>query len=312
MPELDVPHQRRRQPLQRAARLLRALHRPAARSTSPSATSPRPTVASCSCSPGGRRSSTRPARSRSRPTSSTKMLGDTSHVGAAGTTGARRVDGELDVVPGMLLNRLNPLKGLSDDERQELIAEFREQGGGVRQPRPPPRADGRAGHRQGADVPGARARHRVRVRRRHRRALRQHPRVQPLDARGGRVRRPRTACSCRPTSRSPTPTSRCRSSRCCSTHGRADDPDQVGPRARRARQPVRRPLARRSRVRPRSGRICNEAGVRARRAPRRHRLPEVRRRLVARTPSVDLRRLRRVPVGHVLGRPPRDGAHRRR
>ena len=31
------------------------------------------------------------------------------------------------VMPGMLLNRLNPLKGLSEDERRELIAEFREQ-----------------------------------------------------------------------------------------------------------------------------------------------------------------------------------------
>ena len=30
-------------------------------------------------------------------------------------------------LPGMLLNRLNPLKGLSDDERQQLMAEFREQ-----------------------------------------------------------------------------------------------------------------------------------------------------------------------------------------
>ena len=31
------------------------------------------------------------------------------------------------VMPGMLLNRLNPLKGLSGDERRELIAQFREQ-----------------------------------------------------------------------------------------------------------------------------------------------------------------------------------------
>ena len=30
-------------------------------------------------------------------------------------------------IPGMLLNRLNPLKGLTDDEREELIAEFRNQ-----------------------------------------------------------------------------------------------------------------------------------------------------------------------------------------
>jgi len=31
------------------------------------------------------------------------------------------------VTPGMLLNRLNPLKGLTDDERRQLIAEFRDQ-----------------------------------------------------------------------------------------------------------------------------------------------------------------------------------------
>ena len=44
----------------------------------------------------------------------------------------------------------------------------------------------------------------------------------------------------------------------------------------------------------------NEAGPARRRAPRGHRLPEVRRRL-ERGPRGHLRRLRRVPVGHVLG-----------
>ena len=43
------------------------------------------------------------------------------------------------VVPGMLLNRLNPLKGLSDDERKEFVAEFRAQVRGVRQPGAAPR-----------------------------------------------------------------------------------------------------------------------------------------------------------------------------
>jgi predicted TIM-barrel fold metal-dependent hydrolase len=47
-----------------------------------------------------------------------KMLGE---VPARGTAE------EAGTVPGMLLNRLNPLKGLSDDERKELIAQFREQ-----------------------------------------------------------------------------------------------------------------------------------------------------------------------------------------
>ena len=46
--------------------------------------------------------------------------------------------------------------------------------------------------------------------------------------------------------------------------------------------------------------IVNEAGVAARRAPRRHRLPEVRRRLVG-GPRDRLRRLRRLPVDDVLG-----------
>ncbi len=50
-----------------------------------------------------------------------KMLGDVpsrsgDESGGSGST-----------VPGMLLNRLNPLKGLSDAERRELIAQFREQ-----------------------------------------------------------------------------------------------------------------------------------------------------------------------------------------
>jgi predicted TIM-barrel fold metal-dependent hydrolase len=46
-----------------------------------------------------------------------KMLG-----GAVGEGGGRA-----SVMPGALLNRLNPLKGLSEDERAALIAEFREQ-----------------------------------------------------------------------------------------------------------------------------------------------------------------------------------------
>ena len=49
-----------------------------------------------------------------------KMLGE--------VPGAATGDGDAAMtIPGMLLNRLNPLKGLSPDERAELIAEFREQ-----------------------------------------------------------------------------------------------------------------------------------------------------------------------------------------
>ena len=146
-----------------------------------SATSPTSTVASCSCSPGGPRSST-PARSRTRADELTKMLGDVP-IAAATSPTARG-----SPLPGMLLNRLNPLKGLSDEERTELISAVPRAARGLRQPRRAPRADGRPGHRQGADVPGERARHRVRVRRRPRGALREHARVQPLDPRGDRVR----------------------------------------------------------------------------------------------------------------------------
>jgi predicted TIM-barrel fold metal-dependent hydrolase len=42
--------------------------------------------------------------------------------------GAQGADsGEMSTLPGMLLNRLNPLKGLGDAEREALIAEFRDQ-----------------------------------------------------------------------------------------------------------------------------------------------------------------------------------------
>jgi predicted TIM-barrel fold metal-dependent hydrolase len=36
-------------------------------------------------------------------------------------------EGTPGVTPGMLLNRLNPLKGLTDEERKQLVAEFRDQ-----------------------------------------------------------------------------------------------------------------------------------------------------------------------------------------
>ena len=55
-----------------------------------------------------------------------KMLGDTSNIG----TGRGRVpqeegEPELSVMPGMLLNRLNPLKGLDDEQRKAFVADFR-------------------------------------------------------------------------------------------------------------------------------------------------------------------------------------------
>jgi len=57
-----------------------------------------------------------------------RMLGDTSNVGVArnGITVQDRGERELRVVPGMLLNRLNPLRDLSEEQRKALVAEFRE------------------------------------------------------------------------------------------------------------------------------------------------------------------------------------------
>jgi predicted TIM-barrel fold metal-dependent hydrolase len=55
-----------------------------------------------------------------------KMLGDTSSVGTGrGSVPQEEGEPELSVIPGMLLNRLNPLKGLSDEDRKAFVAEFR-------------------------------------------------------------------------------------------------------------------------------------------------------------------------------------------
>jgi predicted TIM-barrel fold metal-dependent hydrolase len=56
-----------------------------------------------------------------------KMLGDTSTVGTGrGTVPRKEGERDLGVVPGVLLNRLNPLKELSEEERKAFVAEFRE------------------------------------------------------------------------------------------------------------------------------------------------------------------------------------------
>jgi predicted TIM-barrel fold metal-dependent hydrolase len=55
-----------------------------------------------------------------------KMLGDSSSVGIGrGAAAAEDGERELGVVPGMLLNRLNPLKGMSEEERKVFVQEFR-------------------------------------------------------------------------------------------------------------------------------------------------------------------------------------------
>jgi predicted TIM-barrel fold metal-dependent hydrolase len=55
-----------------------------------------------------------------------KMLGDTSNIGT-GRGQVPTADGErqLGTIPGMLLNRLNPLKNLSEEDRKAFVAEFR-------------------------------------------------------------------------------------------------------------------------------------------------------------------------------------------
>ena len=56
-----------------------------------------------------------------------KILGDTSNVGTGrGTVPQEEGEPELAIIPGMLLNRLNPLKGLSDEERKAFVADFRQ------------------------------------------------------------------------------------------------------------------------------------------------------------------------------------------
>ena len=58
-----------------------------------------------------------------------KMLGESKlglKAGRIGTGNTRSDAQETNRIPGMYLNRLNPLKGLNDEERQAFIAEFRE------------------------------------------------------------------------------------------------------------------------------------------------------------------------------------------
>ncbi|MBW8826591.1 MAG: amidohydrolase family protein, partial [Acidobacteria bacterium] len=56
------------------------------------------------------------------------MLGDTTNIGTGrGTVPKEEGERELSTIPGMLLNRLNPLKGLSEDERKAFIQSFRNQ-----------------------------------------------------------------------------------------------------------------------------------------------------------------------------------------
>jgi predicted TIM-barrel fold metal-dependent hydrolase len=55
-----------------------------------------------------------------------KMLGDTSNVGTGyGEVPHGEKEPDLTIIPGMLLNRLNPLKGLDEEGRKAFVAEFR-------------------------------------------------------------------------------------------------------------------------------------------------------------------------------------------
>jgi predicted TIM-barrel fold metal-dependent hydrolase len=57
-----------------------------------------------------------------------RMLGDLSDVGSGTNPDqALRSPTAMATIPGMLLNRLNPLRGLDDEQRRALIAEFRKQ-----------------------------------------------------------------------------------------------------------------------------------------------------------------------------------------
>lgn len=55
-----------------------------------------------------------------------KLLGDTTNVGTRRGNVPQQVgEPQLDVIPGMLLNRLNPLKDLDEEQRKAFISEFR-------------------------------------------------------------------------------------------------------------------------------------------------------------------------------------------
>jgi predicted TIM-barrel fold metal-dependent hydrolase len=55
-----------------------------------------------------------------------KMLGDTSGIGVGkGEVEREQIPPEPDFIPGTLLSRLNPLKGLSQEERRAFVQEFR-------------------------------------------------------------------------------------------------------------------------------------------------------------------------------------------
>ncbi len=53
-----------------------------------------------------------------------KMLGDEPNIGAKSLRPTED-ESETQILPGMFLNRLNPLKGLSEQERAEFVAEFK-------------------------------------------------------------------------------------------------------------------------------------------------------------------------------------------
>ena len=235
-----------------------------------------------------------------------EMLGDTTNVGVGRVTGLPRNDGELDVVPGSLLNRLNPLKGLSDAERREFIEEFRSRA----------EAFGNRDLRlalmdeQGIDkaLMFPAAAHDI-----------EYEFADRIDALYANIRAfnrwmheevgfisagPHVVAAVHLVRRS-----RARGAGARAGHGPGCErhPDQVGPRARRTGRSLRRPLARRSRLRPLLEHLQRSRRATGR-APRRHRLPEVRRRLVGGS-GERLLRVQRVPVGQLLGRPSRDGAH---
>ena len=238
------------------------------------------------------------------------MLGDTSRVGTGrGTVPKEEGEPELGVVPGMLLNRLNPLKGLNDEERAAFVAEFRHKSEafgnrdlrlalmdeqGIDKALMFPAAAHDIEYEFADDIDALYA---------NIRAFNRWMHEEVGFVVEGRMWLP-------PYISFADPELAIEELEIVIGAGRHRDPDQVRARPRRRRQPVRRALARRPRLRPvlehrQRGRDA------PRRAPRRHRLPEVRRRLV-RGPRHRVRRLRRLPVDDVLGRPAGDGAHRRR
>ena len=198
----------------------------------------------------------------------------------AGTVPHQDGEPELDVIPGMLLNRLNPLKGLDDEQRKAFIAEFRHKSEafgnrdlrlalmdeqGIDKALMFPAAAHDIEYEFVDNIPALYANIRAFNRWMHEEV--------GYDAQNRMFLPPYIALA--------DPDLAVKELATGHRRRHHHHPNQIGPRPRRRQQPRRRPLPRRPHLRPvlvHRQRSRHPPG----RPPRRHRLPEVRRRLVRR------------------------------